>query len=115
MKVLIVDDNKSIRQLVREYLPDETDQVYECLDGSEALRDYKRYRPDWVLMDQEMPRMDGITAIREIVSEFPNAHICMVTAYDDDDLRSAAFSAGATGFVLKENLSDLRGVLGRSR
>ena len=111
MKVLIVDDNSAVRQLVRDYLPESADQVYECADGSEALGNYKRYKPDWVLMDQAMPGMDGITAIREIIVEFPKANICMVTAFDDSDLRSAAFSAGAAGFVVKDNLSELRTIL----
>jgi two-component system, chemotaxis family, chemotaxis protein CheY len=58
-------------------------------------------------MDWEMPRMNGITAIREIIAEFPNANICMVTAFDDEDIRTDAFAAGASGFVLKDNLFEL--------
>ena len=111
MKVLIVDDNKLVRDLVRDHLPPSADQVFECADGSEALAVYKKYRPDWVLMDWEMPVTDGVTAIREIIAEFPKAHICMVTAFDDADLRTEALSAGAMGFVVKDNLFELEAIL----
>ena len=64
------------------------------------------------LMDWEMPGTDGLTAIREIIGGYPDAHICMVTAFKDDHLRDEAFAAGASGFVLKENLFSLEGILG---
>ena len=111
MKVLIVDDNAQIRNLLREYLPASASDVYECSDGSEAFVSYKEHQPDWVLMDQDMPIVDGITAIREIIAEFPKANICMVTAFDDEDLRTEAFAAGASGFVLKDSLYEIEGIL----
>ena len=55
--------------------------------------------------------MDGITAIRQIVAEFPKAQICMVTAFDEEELRSEAFAAGASGFVAKSNLFELETML----
>ena len=111
MKVLIVDDNPQIRQLLREYLPASASDVYECADGGEAISFFKKYRPDWVLMDQDMAVVDGITAIREIIGEFPKANICMVTAFDDDDLRTEAFAAGASGFVVKDSLYQIEAIL----
>jgi CheY-like chemotaxis protein len=111
MKVLIVDDSEKVRLLLRDHLPVTANEVYECADGDEALLLFEQHRPDWVLMDQEMPKMDGITAIREIVAQFPEARICMVTAFDDDELRDAAFSAGASGFVAKSNLFKLESIL----
>jgi CheY-like chemotaxis protein len=111
MKVLIVDDNEKVREVVRDYLPVEVDEIFECADGSEAFALYRKHLPDWVLMDWQMPRKDGITAIREIISEFPEANICMVTAFDSEDLRDEAFRAGASGFVLKDNLFDLEAIL----
>jgi len=113
MKVLIVDDNEEVRLLLRDHLPVSADEVYECADGTEALSLFKKHRPDWVLMDQEMPKMDGITAIREIIAEFPKANICMVTAFDDESLREEALAAGASGFVAKTNLFELEGILVR--
>jgi two-component system chemotaxis response regulator CheY len=111
MKVLIVDDNEKVREVVRDYLPVEVDEIYECADGSEALAFYRKHQPDWVLMDWEMPRTDGITAIRAIIREFPDANICMVTAFDDAEIRAEAFRAGALRFVLKDNLFELETLL----
>jgi len=107
MKVLIVDDNSKVREVVRDYLPASVEKIYECGDGGEAFALYREHQPDWVLMDWEMPQMNGITAIRQIVSEFPNANICMVTAFDDEDIRAEALAAGASGFVLKDTLFEL--------
>ena len=111
MKILIVDDNEKVRHLIRDYLPGSDNEVFECADGGEAYSLFEKYRPDWVLMDQEMPSIDGIAAVKKIIADFPRARICMVTAFDDDDLRSAAISAGAAGFVVKDNLFELEAVL----
>lgn len=111
MKVLIVDDNEKVRELVRDYLPATIGEIYECADGKEAFALYEKHLPDWVLMDWEMPEMDGVTATREIVGEFPEAQICMVTAFDSEDLRDEALAAGASGFVLKDNLFELETIL----
>ena len=111
MKVLIVDDNEQVRLLLRDYLPTSFDEIYECADGSEAVSFFKKHRPDWVLMDWEMPKTDGITAIREIIAEFPEANICMVTAFNDEDILAEALRAGALRFVLKDNLFELEAIL----
>ena len=111
MKILIVDDNEQVRILLRDHLPAAASQVFECADGERALAMYQEFRPDWVLMDQDMPNMDGITAIRQIIAEFPKARICMVTVFDDDELRREAFTSGASGFVLKDRLFELEAVL----
>lgn len=112
MKVLIVDDNEKVRTLLIDHLPADADEVYECADGIDAFSMFKRTRPDWVLMDHEMPRMNGLAAIREIIAEFPGANICMVTAYNDDELRDEAIAAGARRFVIKDNLFELESILG---
>jgi CheY-like chemotaxis protein len=111
MKVLIIDDNEKVRLLLRDYLPTSVDEIYECVDGGEAFALYQKHRPDWVLMDWEMPNVNGITAIRRIIAEFPKALICMVTAFDDEAIRAEALSAGASGFVLKDNLFELEAIL----
>ena len=111
MKVLIVDDNEKVRELVRDYLPATVGEIYECEDGGKAFALYEKHLPDWVLMDWEMAQVDGITATRRIIRAFPEANICMVTAFDSDDLRDEALRAGASGFVLKDNLFELEAVL----
>ena len=111
MKILIVDDNEQVRLLLRDYLPTSANEIYECTDGSQACSFFKKHRPDWVLMDYQMPRMNGISAMREIIAEFPNAKICMVTAFAEKEIRDDAIAAGATGFVLKDNLFELETIL----
>ncbi len=113
MKILIVDDNEQVRNLLRDYLPTSFDEIYECSDGGDAFLFFKQHQPDWVLMDWEMPKMNGITAIRQIIAEFPKANICMVTAFDDEEIRTEAFAAGASGFVLKDNLFELEDIFAK--
>ena len=71
MKVLIVDDNRNVRNLLRDYLPEAVDEIFECEDGDKALAFYGKHRPDWVLMDWEMPNMDGIAATKQIIARYP--------------------------------------------
>jgi two-component system response regulator DegU len=109
--LLIVDDNREMRQLIRSIVRDVTDHVVECDDGSEALAAYRAHRPEWVLMDVEMTGMDGLQATRAITAQFPDARIVIVTQHTDAGTRSAAVAAGATGFVSKDNLVELRTLL----
>jgi CheY-like chemotaxis protein len=113
INILIVDDNPAIRELLRVYLQDLVNEFHECEDGSEALGAYAEFLPDWVLMDWQMKRMDGLTAAREIKFGFPNAKIVMVTQHDDTELRAAANEAGVCGFVSKDDLMSLRELLER--
>lgn len=111
MKILIVDDNSSMREMMKIHLSDLTEDFCECDDGVRALASYKKFHPDWVLMDWEMKEMDGLTATRQILENFPEAQILLFTQYDDRELREAATDAGACGFVLKDNLFLLRSIL----
>lgn len=111
MRILIVDDNREFRRLVRDYVPAACEEIFECDNGRKAVELYERYEPDWVLMDWEMPELDGVGAVRRIVSRYPEARICMVTAFAEKELRAEAISAGASGFVLKDNLFELENIL----
>ncbi len=111
IKVLIVDDNPEMRRILYHFIHPICDDIYECGDGMEALEYYRKYDPDWVLMDWQMEHMDGIAATKSIIEQFPNAHICMITSFDDEDLRAEAVKAGASDFVLKEDLISLRKIL----
>jgi len=115
MSFLIVDDNRVMRHAIGRVVRDLTDEIIECADGAEALLAYQAYLPDWVLMDIEMTEKDGLTATREICAAFPNARIVIVTNYGDEQMREAAARAGARGYVMKENLLELRGILGRKQ
>lgn len=107
MTVLIVEDNAGIRRLLRRTLVETASAIWECSDGSDALAAYEEHRPDIVLMDIRMPRVDGLTATRLIRGYDPSARIIVVTDYEDQDLRTAALEAGAREYVLKHEISDL--------
>jgi DNA-binding NarL/FixJ family response regulator len=107
MTVLIVEDNSGVRTVVRRALLETASRVWECTDGADALEAYLAHRPDFVLMDIRMPRMDGLKATRQILQSDPSARVVMVSDYDDDDLRRAASAAGACGYTLKQDLSEM--------
>jgi two-component system response regulator DegU len=108
MKVLIVDDSSQMRRMMRQFLPADAAEIRECEDGIDALEYYEKFLPDWVLMDWQMKQMNGLEATRQIIGKFPEAKILLVTQYNDRELREAATEAGVCGFVLKENLAELR-------
>lgn len=110
--ILIVDDNAEVRRMIRMVIEGIVDEIHECSNGAEALNAYVCFHPDWVLMDIEMPDVDGLTACRAITRVWPDAKVCIVSQYNDDELRAAALNASACGYVLKDNLLDLRGILG---
>ena len=111
MKVLVVDDHREMRQTIRSLL-EEVHEIYECRDGSEVLREYARVRPDWVLMDIKMKKMNGIIATKELLAKYPQARVVMLTQYGDQELREAARQAGACAYVCKEHLIEVRRILG---
>lgn len=108
MKVLIVEDNPPMRRVIRRVINGFADEIIECGDGRQAVDLYAAQLPDWVLMDIEMIETDGITATRRIIRSYPDAKIVIVTNYNDDALRRAATEAGASGYVLKEDLLSLQ-------
>jgi two-component system NarL family response regulator len=111
MKVLIVEDSEPMRRTIKSFIEDLACQVYECADGRDALAEFARRRPDWVLMDIKMRDVDGLAAARQIKSAFPDARIVMVTSYDEESFRDEARLAGACGYVLKESLRDLAKII----
>jgi CheY-like chemotaxis protein len=111
MTILIVEDNEPMRELLKKLVSDLAEDLMECDDGAEALEAYQRRHPDWILMDIKMKAMDGIAATRQIKAAFPEARIIIVTGHDNTKLRAAAQSAGACGYVHKENLLELRRIL----
>ena len=106
--LLIVDDNAAMRRLIKSVVEDIAMSVYECKDGSEALAAYEKHLPEWIVMDVEMNEKDGITATREITDLHPEAKILILTKYDSGRIREQAEQAGASKFVLKEDLLSIR-------
>jgi DNA-binding NarL/FixJ family response regulator len=111
MKLMIVEDNPQMCQLLKQLLSDLAEVIVECADGQQAVAAYAAEQPDWTLMDLRMERLGGIEATRRIRAAWPEARILIVTEYDDQHWRAAAQQLGACGYVLKENLLDLRRLL----
>ena len=109
--LLIVDDNPDMRRLVRNIAAAQGDEVFECEDGDEVLNAFHRYHPDWVVMDVEMKRMDGLRATEQLVSEHPEVKVIIMTKHNDPETRLAAFEAGAWAFCGKDDLLSLRALL----
>ena len=102
LRVLIVDDHAMVRSGFAMVLSveDDIEVVGEAADGLMAIERARETRPDVVLMDVQMPRMDGIEATRLLVAE-DLGHVVIVTTFDRDDYLFDALEAGASGFLLK--------------
>jgi len=103
IRVLIVDDHEMVRQGIAVYLkvtPD-IELVGEAGDGQEAIDLCEKLKPDVVLMDLIMPRMDGVTATREIRSHYPKTQVLALTSFQERDLVKVAIQAGALSYLLK--------------
>jgi two-component system response regulator DegU len=107
MLIQIVDDSSNMRETIKSVLGGLSAEFIESSDGDEAVQQYASHKPDFVIMDIRMERMDGIAATRAIRGQSPDARVVLVTQYDDNDLRDAASEAGAVGYVLKDDLSAL--------
>ena len=114
MNVLIVEDNALVRRMIREMLSGLKADIHECANGAEAMISYARHRPDWVLMDIEMPVCDGIAATKHIKESFAEAKVIICTSHDSPRLRLSAREAGAYAYVLKDDLIHLREMLADS-
>lgn len=112
IRVMITDDHLIIREGLHLILEtaEYIEVVGEAVDGAECLRLVPEVRPDVVLMDLQMPRMDGITAIGHLRRDHPEIAIVILTTYNEDDLMIRGLQAGARGYLLKdssrENLLD---------
>jgi len=103
-KVVIVEDHKLFREGLKSMLADKTglEVVGEAGDGLEAIRIVKKIRPDIILLDLSMPKMNGISVMKEIKSQFPETKIMALTIHESDQYVLEAFEAGADGYCLKD-------------
>jgi DNA-binding NarL/FixJ family response regulator len=104
IRVLLVDDHAVVRMGLRTFfdLLEDIAVVGEASDGSAAIAAARRLHPDVVLMDLLMPNMDGLAAIAQIKSEFPQTEIVAITSFIEEEKVTAALEAGATGYLLKD-------------
>ena len=103
-RILVADDHDLVRDGYQRMLSREPDLtvVGEASNGLEAVELCRKLRPDLVLMDVRMPKMDGLEATRRIKEELPTTSVLVVTTYDNPDYLLGAIEAGAAGYVLKD-------------
>jgi DNA-binding NarL/FixJ family response regulator len=109
-RLLIVDDHEIFRRGLRALLePSSEWQICgEAVDGQDAIEQCKSLKPDIVVLDVSMPRLNGLEAARLITQEKPEPQIVIITQHDSPQIRSAALEAGARAFVTKSAIgSDL--------
>ena len=100
-RILVVDDAAFMRMRCSKLLIENGYEVIEAANGDEALERYKEHKPDGVLMDITMPKMDGIVTLQEIIKIDPAAKVAMVTAMGQHSMVMSAVKAGARDFVVK--------------
>jgi DNA-binding NarL/FixJ family response regulator len=107
-RILLVDDHAFMRVAMGAILgKDEILEVVgEARDGEEAVARCRELRPDLILMEVSMPKMDGIEATRRIKAKFPETGVLVLTSHDDPGLLMEAVMAGAAGYVLKGDRPD---------
>ena len=103
IRILIADDHTVVREGTRQLLEHETDLqvVAEAGDGEEAVRLVGQTKPDVVIMDINMPRLDGIGATKKIKELYPKTSVLVLSAYDDDQFVFSLLEGGAAGYLLK--------------
>jgi len=108
ISVLLVDDHHLVRRGFRAILEDENDieVIGEASDGDEAIQLARKLRPQVVLMDCALPTVSGLIATKEILAEFPDTAVLMLSMHSEDTLVRQALDAGASGYILK-NAVDL--------
>ncbi|MCS7289746.1 MAG: response regulator transcription factor, partial [Roseiflexus sp.] len=108
ISILIVEDQTLMRQGLKTILDLEPGMrvVGEAKDGAEGVREALRLRPDVILMDVQMPVMNGVDAIRAIIGAWPQARVIVLTTFDRDDYVFQSIRAGAMGYLLKDAPAD---------
>jgi two-component system, NarL family, response regulator DegU len=106
LRVLVAEDNERVRRNLCAFLRLEgIDVVCEAVNGAEAVKKTREFKPDVVLLDIAMPKLNGFVAARLIKKEFPSTRIIIVSQHNSPAFARESLSAGAVAYVLKENAS----------
>jgi NarL family two-component system response regulator LiaR len=103
IRIVVVEDHQLVREGIRDLLQQERDMevVGEAADGEEAITLVNRLKPDVVLLDIAMPKLNGIEATKRIKAGQPRVSVLVLTAYDNEEFILAILQAGASGYLLK--------------
>jgi DNA-binding NarL/FixJ family response regulator len=103
-KIIVAEDHRILREGLKALLASSSkvEIVGEAEDGLEAIRCVEKLKPHMILLDLAMPRMNGISAIKEIKSRFPETKILALTIHETEDYILEAFKSGADGYCLKD-------------
>ncbi len=100
-RVLVVDDDSNIREILNRFLSERGFDVQTAADGEEALESVPTFQPDIVLLDIRMPKMDGIEALEKIVGGGFDCGVIMISGEADLDVAKNTLTAGAADFIYK--------------
>ncbi len=109
-KIVVAEDHKILREGLKSLLKtvEDIDVVAEAADGIEAIRCVENHHPKLLLLDLSMPKMNGISVIRDLKSRFPETRILVLTIHDTEDYILESFQSGVDGYCLKDaNYSEL--------
>ena len=108
ISVLIVDDHILIREVIKTFLETTPDiqVVATAENGIESVTATRQHRPDVVIMDISMPYMDGLEATRQILNDFPNTRVVMLSSHDNPVYIRNALEAGAKGYIVKDEITN---------
>lgn len=107
LRILLCDDESQMLSLLQSVLEPEYSVVGTAEDGQALIAAAQALRPDLVLTDIEMPRMDGIEAVQEIRKTLPDCRVIFHTSRTEPEVMAAAFSAGASGYLIKGSTQSL--------
>jgi CheY-like chemotaxis protein len=111
LKLLIVDDNIKISEMLRKTFESEFSEIRLCDDGINAIEEYEKFVPDWVFMDIKMKKLDGLKAAKQIKVKNPLAKIIILTSYDSSVFKLEARNAGVVDYILKDELDKIFDIL----
>ena len=107
MRLLIADDHEVVRRGIRSLLAEQTDWDVcgEAVDGQDVLEKALELKPDLIVMDVSMPRLNGLEATRRVRSMFPACEVLILSQHENGEMARQAFRAGARGYVAKSSIS----------